>query len=159
VSSRLPARARGTDAVLDVVAAPVLVLSGTGRVLYSNRAAQILLDLQDGLQLRDGYFEDDEVEGYHFPSFGPSFGDQMRGASLHYDIRTGAVDLGGHLSWLSASIAPPRWGCRSGCRARGKSRKQRNVPATGLNSSRTQVYPQSLPRAGKGRWRLIRGSP
>jgi DNA-binding CsgD family transcriptional regulator len=31
----------------------VFVLSGSGRVLYSNRAAQTLLDLQDGLKLRD----------------------------------------------------------------------------------------------------------
>jgi hypothetical protein len=49
--------------------------------------------------------EDDEVKGFHFPSFGPSFGDQSLGASLHYDIRTGAVELGGHLSWLAASFA------------------------------------------------------
>lgn len=49
--------------------------------------------------------EDDEVNGFHFPSFGPSFGDAKLGTFAHYDLRTQAVELGGHLSWLSASLA------------------------------------------------------
>jgi hypothetical protein len=49
--------------------------------------------------------EDDEVEGLQFPSFGPGFGDPKFGGSLDYDIRTRAVELGGHLSWLAVSLA------------------------------------------------------
>ncbi|MGH8141241.1 MAG: hypothetical protein ACREU2_01785 [Steroidobacteraceae bacterium] len=49
--------------------------------------------------------EDDEVEGFNFPSFGPSFGNPDRGVLLHYDVRTQAVELGGHLAWLTASLA------------------------------------------------------
>lgn len=52
--------------------------------------------------------EDDEVNGFHFPSFGPGFRNQRLAAWLHYDVRTQAVELGARLSWIAVSLATNR---------------------------------------------------
>ena len=53
--------------------------------------------------------EDDEVKGFHFPSFGPSVGGRELGGFVHYDVRTEAVEIGAHLPWLAVSLASNRF--------------------------------------------------
>jgi hypothetical protein len=87
------------------------LINGTESRLSSVEDIPTKLRFAANVPVADGWradLEDDEVNGYHFPSFGPGFGNQRVNAWLHYDVRTEAVELGAQLSWVAVSLATNR---------------------------------------------------
>ncbi len=57
--------------------------------------------------------EDDEVKAFISHRSGRALETQGAAPLLHYDVRTGAVELGAHLSWLAVSPRHQQLSCRS----------------------------------------------